>query len=146
MDYVIKTEDLKGLSLKRNTDAENHEVRVIISKWLNLDALHNKDLLVCFCWNAILKVVEAENKYPSLEGLDEEALSKAKNKLWDVINDWLQDVNADSHDFLIEYLLSSVAGLLQLAETGELSLRTLGGQAAELFVKKYLESEGEKSE
>ncbi len=145
MDYDITSEDLKSVNIKRNTDAENQEIRGILSEWLNQDFPERKDTLVSFCWEGFKRVIEAVDKDPLPKEIDEKALSEAKNKLWGYIQNWLQNTNTDLPQFFasfIEYLLSSFAGLIQLSETGELSPRTSGGQVTELFLKKIIETEG----
>lgn len=145
MDYEITSKDLKGINIKRNTDAENQEIRGILSEWLNQDTTQRKEKLVSFCWDPFIKVLEAVGKHPLPKEIDEKALSEAKNKLWGYIQNWLQNTDTDLPQVIsifIEYILSSFAGIIQLSETGELSPRTLGGQVAELFLKKIIEAEG----
>ena len=83
---------------------------------------------------------EAIVKHYFPEGIDDNARTQVKNSLYERLNSWLQDNNVKLTLYL-EFVVSSLAGMVQLAQNGQLGQETTGGQVAELYVKKYIEQE-----
>lgn len=142
MDFKFTSEELDGITLKRNSEAANQEVRRVILEWISQDYQNNKDSFIDYCWKICQMTLnnEAIVKHYFPEGIDDNARTQVKNSLYERLNSWLQDNNVKLTLYL-EFVVSSLAGMVQLAQNGQLGQETTGGQVAELFVKKYIEQE-----
>ncbi len=142
VDFNFTSEELDGITLKRNSEAANQEIRSVILEWINQDFQNNKDFFLDYFWQICQMTLnnEAIVKYNFPEGIDDNARSKVKTSLIERLHSWIQDDNVKLTLYL-EFVVSSFAGMVQLAQNGQLGQVTTGGQVAELYVKKYIEQE-----